>query len=163
MNAQVTNTTIVLEESYLCRRWLILVALVFAGIGFAPGVTLYVKEGTLLGFAIGSCLVGFVFYLPYFLVLAWSRYRRVEIDRATGAVTAHVVYRLRAPTVRQFAGEEVAEVVCTWHRNTEGPDGMTIALSTRDGEEVALINRAAWSDEVLELLRPVFGERVRRA
>ena len=162
MNVQATASALVLEESYLGRRWLILVALVFAGIGFAPAVTVFLKEGTLIGFAISGCLVGFVFYLPFFLVLAWSRYRRVEIDRATGALAAHVVYRLRAPVVRAFAGTEVAEVVCAWYRVDDGPDGMTIALRTRDGEEVPLIKRAAWSDDVFELLRSVFGDRVRR-
>jgi hypothetical protein len=152
---------LVLEEEYMGRRWLVLVALIFAAMGLAPGIGLWWKEGTFVGFGIACCMVVFIFYVPFLLVLTFSRYRRVVIDRTERVVEAQVIFRLLRPRITRVSFDAVREVVCRRVPDSEGADGMRIWLVARDGAEVPLIKRAAWSDDVFDRLREIFGEIVR--
>ena len=105
-------------------------------------------------------MVAFIFYLPFLVVLGGTRYRQAEIDRATGGVESRVVYRVWPPVSRRFSAGEVEAIVCERVPDSDGPDGLRIRLRCRSGEEVALIKRAGWSEEVVARLREAVGDKV---
>lgn len=160
MRVQRSESGLVLEEEHIGRRWLIAIAGVFALVGLGPGAVAAVARGKPELLAVGVCLVVFVFYLPFLAVLALSSYRRVEIDTRDGRVTSWVVPRLSRPKVRGFAANCVRSVVCERVPNSEGSDGLWIALITDDGARTALITRASWSDDVVGQLRAVLGDKL---
>jgi hypothetical protein len=71
-----------------------------------------------------------------------------------------VIPRLWRSTVRRFTIDEVDSIVCERYRGSEGQDGMRITLVGQDGARTPLLKRGGWSDEVVQKLRTILGDKV---
>ena len=145
---------LVIEESHFGRAGLALAGLFLAALFIVPAV----QSGTLLGFVIGLVLGLVIGGVPFLVVLAISRYRRLEVRYGSELVSV-TVYRLFPTRSVRVSWDEVAQVVCERrHDPRPRPGRMVLTLHTTDGKQRRLLG-GWYSDDVRALLQRHLGDK----
>lgn len=150
-----TATELVIEEPHFGRSSLIFTGIFLSSLFLIPAFL----SGTLLGMVIGLVLGLFIVGVPFLIVLAISRYRRMQVvvGREIRSTAFNTFF---SPRMRQFQWNDIAKIVYERRRDTHPQriGRLRVTLHTISGERHRLL-RGWFSEELKEILQQHFGEK----